>query len=449
MPRSVQNVVFIALVGLGWGLLGPGSKVVVRGRARDVRRDHLGRRARRVGAPRVSLSRWRRVAVAPPRLDAKRWAGVVAAGRRLRARDLGRVHGRRAVHVGRAHLVSDRPLAGDNTALAALVFRTRARPPRSRSRWCSASSASRFSRSRAAPAARRSRRPVMVVWLLSFAVYACLLRVRRHAHERVMTMCAGRHDLDGVVLVPGLRWAKAARSRTRPTRRRSPAGSSARSSLGSTLVAQTAFAAAVRRLGVSAATIGAEYTALAVGVACRWCCTSRGPALTVVGGLVLCARWRPRSFPSAWLGTREARARGRVALPACRAFCTRRSSSTTWPSRSTSTPTRWGSSCWAGRTTIRATRTWRSSGRAGTRTSSWSTIWKSIRRTRSATATSISRSRSKAICRQSIERMRAQGVKIVKEPKKSPERHALDRVRRGPERHSRRAARAARRPPIA
>jgi len=79
--------------------------------------------------------------------------------------------------------------------------------------------------------------------------------------------------------------------------------------IGSTLIAQTTFAAAIRRLGVSIATIGVEYTALAVGVAMSLLMHEAWTALTVVGGLVLCCALGVTFVPLPWLGTREAASR--------------------------------------------------------------------------------------------------------------------------------------------
>jgi drug/metabolite transporter (DMT)-like permease len=58
--------------------------------------------------------------------------------------------------------------------------------------------------------------------------------------------------------------------------------------VGSTLVAPTAYAAAVRRLGVAVATIGSEYFALAVGIAASLVAHEAWNSMTVVAGLVLC-----------------------------------------------------------------------------------------------------------------------------------------------------------------
>jgi drug/metabolite transporter (DMT)-like permease len=54
------------------------------------------------------------------------------------------------------------------------------------------------------------------------------------------------------------------------------------------VIGQTAYAAAVRRLGVALATIGSEYFALAVGVAASLALHERWNPLTVVAGAIFC-----------------------------------------------------------------------------------------------------------------------------------------------------------------
>jgi drug/metabolite transporter (DMT)-like permease len=68
--------------------------------------------------------------------------------------------------------------------------------------------------------------------------------------------------------------------------------------LGSTLVAQPAYAAAVRRLGVALATIGAEYTALAVGIVASLAAREAWTPLTVAGGAILCCALAVTFVPS-------------------------------------------------------------------------------------------------------------------------------------------------------
>jgi hypothetical protein len=78
--------------------------------------------------------------------------------------------------------------------------------------------------------------------------------------------------------------------------------------LGSTLVAQPAFAAAVRRMGVALATIGAEYTALAIGIAASLAAHEAWTPLTIVAGAVLCGALTVTFAPIPWLNTPERRA---------------------------------------------------------------------------------------------------------------------------------------------
>jgi drug/metabolite transporter (DMT)-like permease len=78
--------------------------------------------------------------------------------------------------------------------------------------------------------------------------------------------------------------------------------------LGSTLIAQPAFAAAVRRMGVALATIGAEYTALAVGIVASLAAHEPWTPLTVIAGAVLCAALTVTFAPIPWLKTPERRA---------------------------------------------------------------------------------------------------------------------------------------------
>src|SRR6202043_1269078 len=78
--------------------------------------------------------------------------------------------------------------------------------------------------------------------------------------------------------------------------------------LGSTLVAQPAFAAAVRRLGVALATIGSEYTALAIGIAASLAAHEAWTPLTIVAGAVLCAALTVTFAPIPWLDTPERQA---------------------------------------------------------------------------------------------------------------------------------------------
>ena len=69
----------------------------------------------------------------------------------------------------------------------------------------------------------------------------------------------------------------------------------------------------MRRLGVAIATIGAEYTALAVGVAMSLALHEAWTVLTVVGGLVLCCALAVTFVPIPVASRRGTRERGAVA----------------------------------------------------------------------------------------------------------------------------------------
>jgi drug/metabolite transporter (DMT)-like permease len=68
--------------------------------------------------------------------------------------------------------------------------------------------------------------------------------------------------------------------------------------LGSTVIAQVAYAGAVRRFGVAIATIGAEYTALTVGIVYSLWAKEPWSWLTVVAGLLLVAALAVTFVPS-------------------------------------------------------------------------------------------------------------------------------------------------------
>ncbi len=57
--------------------------------------------------------------------------------------------------------------------------------------------------------------------------------------------------------------------------------------LGATFIGQTAYAVAVRRFGVAIATIGAEYTALTVGITASIVWHEAWSPLTVLAGVIL------------------------------------------------------------------------------------------------------------------------------------------------------------------
>ncbi len=129
----------------------------------------------------------------------------------------------------------------------------------------------------------------MVAWLAAFAAYACLLRAVGPSVSSAMLICLVGTIAMAALLVPGLALGYgAAAGHVIDT----PAIGwwfFGEVILGSTLLAQTAYAAAVRRMGIAVATIGAEYTALAVGVVASLLARESWSPLTALAGLVFCA----------------------------------------------------------------------------------------------------------------------------------------------------------------
>ncbi len=306
MPRALQNAVFIAVTGLGWGLLGPASKFVYAAEPGvfDGVTVSIARAAWVLPIFLFALATaWR---ISPPRLDARRWTAIVAAGL-IFGLLISVVFTVAAQYTSVAHisfLIGLSPVI--NTAAAALAFRTAL----DRRQWIAltlgligvAMLAATHSGARSALLGDG----LMVLWLSAFAAYACLLRVVGARMNGVMTMCLVGTISMSVLLVVGVAAGKGgaiAHAFDTPAIAWWFFGEIA---IGSTVVAQTTFAAAIRRLGVSVATIGVEYTALAVGVAMSRLMHEAWAALTVLGGLVLCAALAVTFVPLPWLGRREA-----------------------------------------------------------------------------------------------------------------------------------------------
>jgi drug/metabolite transporter (DMT)-like permease len=288
LPRAVQNVAFIILVGLGWGLLGPASKIVFAAEP-SVFDGVTVAVARSAWALPVFLlaiaASWR---VSAPKLDGRRWAAVVAAGL-VFGLVITVVFSIAAQHTSVAHisfLIGLSPVT--NTALAALVFRTALDRRAVLALVLGIAGVSLLAASHNANGTALLGDALMVVWLIAFAVYACLLRyVGTRAHPLVLMSMVGAIGM-AALLVPGLLLGYGgAIAHVGDT---APVGGwfFGEVVVGSTLVAPTAYAAAVRRLGVAVATIGAEYSALAVGIVASLAAREAWTPLTVVAGLILC-----------------------------------------------------------------------------------------------------------------------------------------------------------------
>jgi drug/metabolite transporter (DMT)-like permease len=301
VPRSVQNVVFVLVTGLGWGLLGPASKVLYATEP-GVWNGVTVSVARAAWALPIFLfalaPAWR---LSPPRLDGKRWAAVAVAGL-VFGLVVSVVFTIAAQYTSVAHisfLVGLAPVT--NTAVAALVFRTAL----DRRQWTAlalgvigvAMLAATHSGDRSAFLGD----VLMVVWLASFAAYACLLRVIGARMNGVMTMALIGTMSMAALLLPGLALGFGGAIAHATGAPRVAWWFFGEIVVGSTVIAQTTFAAAVRRLGVSVATIGVEYTALAVGVVMSLLFHEAWTPLTVAGGLVLCLALAATFVPIPWL----------------------------------------------------------------------------------------------------------------------------------------------------
>lgn len=284
------DIGLIVLVGVGWGLLAPATKAL------------FGAVPSAFDGPSVAAARgaW---AFAPfvvmlvvtrprpfPRIGARRWAAMAGAGL-LFGCGITEIFTVAAMHTSIAHLsflIGSSPVT--NSAAAALAFRL---PLRGRERAAlalGAAGVALLAVSRAGGSAELSGDLLMLLWLACFAVYAVLLRYAGPGLSSGFVMSAvGTVAMGSILLasapVPGALRGIAHVCDT-------PAAAAwffGEIVLGSTLIAQTAYAGAVRRFGVATATIGAEYTALGVGIAYSLAVHEPWSWLTVAAGVLLVA----------------------------------------------------------------------------------------------------------------------------------------------------------------
>ncbi len=306
--RAVTNLVLIVLIALGWGLLGPGSKVLFAAEPGvfDGFTVAVARAAWCLPIFLIGLGvAWR---LERPQLDARRWLALIGAGV-LFGVAITVLFSVAAQHTSVAHisfLIGLSPVT--NTVAAALAFHTRLH----RRDWTAlvlgVFGVSLLSLTHSSDRSGVFGDLLMLAWLAAFAAYAVALR---YVGARVNTMfliCTIGVVSMGTLLAAGiaLGWTRGIDHVTD-----SPAIAGwffGEIVLGSTLIAQPAFAAAVRRMGVALATIGAEYTALAIGIAASLAAHEAWTPLTVVAGAVLCAALTVTFAPIPWLNTPERRA---------------------------------------------------------------------------------------------------------------------------------------------
>jgi drug/metabolite transporter (DMT)-like permease len=144
---------------------------------------------------------------------------------------------------------------------------------------------------------------LMVFWLLCFAAYSCVLRFVGGRVSTTFVMSTIGTVAMGALLAVGvaLGWGKAiAHVNDTPQIAGWFFGEIV---LGSTLIAQPAYAAAVRRMGIALATIGSEYTALGIGIVASLAAHEPWTPLTVVAGALLCSALAATFVPIPWLVT--------------------------------------------------------------------------------------------------------------------------------------------------
>jgi drug/metabolite transporter (DMT)-like permease len=284
----VQNVVFIVLIGLGWGLLGPASKALFAAEPGtfDGVTVAVARAAWALPVCLVALGiAWR---LAPPRLDARHWVAVVMAGV-LFGPFITVIFSVAAQHTSVAHISFLYGLSpAVNSALAALVFRTGLDRRAVIALVLGCAGVALLAATHSSDKSAFIGDVLMVFWLLAFGVYACFLRFVGVAIKPPVLMALVGTIAMAALLLPGI--ALGYGGAIGHVADSSPVGGwfFGEVLLGSTLIAQPAYAAAVRRLGVALATIGGEYTALAVGVAASLAAHEAWTPLTVLGGVILC-----------------------------------------------------------------------------------------------------------------------------------------------------------------
>ncbi len=289
MPRATVNLILVLAVGFGWGLFAPASKALFAAEpaAFDGMTVALARALWALPLFLLGLGvAWR---LDRPRLDARRWGCVVAAGLvfGLAVSTLFTVA---AQHTSVAHisfLVGISPVT--TSAMAAVVFRTRLDQRAWLALGLGVVGVVLLAVTQRGDASALVGDLLMLGWLAGFGAYACLLRAVGPGISSTTLMCLVGSIASAALVLPGLALGYgtgAAHVADTPAIGWYFFGEVI---LGSTLIAQTAYAAAVRRMGVAPATIGAEYTALAVGVAASLAAREAWSPLTVVAGLIFCA----------------------------------------------------------------------------------------------------------------------------------------------------------------
>jgi drug/metabolite transporter (DMT)-like permease len=299
--RAPINLALVLGVALGWGLLGTASKALFADEPSIF--DGLTVAAARAAwaFPVFAIALlvvWR---IERPQLGLRQWLGLAGGG--LVFGVIGVLFTMAAQHTSVAHLAFFLGISPvTNTAAAAIVFRTGL----ARRDWLALSlgfiGVMLLAISHSNDRAAFFGDALMVGWLIGFAVYGCCLQyVRSSVQSATVIAVIGAISMGATLAFSlALGWGKAI-VHVADTMR--VAGwFFGEVVLGSTLVAQGAYALAVRHMGVALATIGAEYGALAVGIVASLILHESWTVLTVIAGLLFACALAVSFAPLPWLG---------------------------------------------------------------------------------------------------------------------------------------------------
>jgi drug/metabolite transporter (DMT)-like permease len=286
--RDVVAAALVATVGVCWGLLAPASKALFA--AAPASFDGVSVAVARAvwGLPVFALAALVLALRERPRLDLRRWLAIGGAGL-VFGLGITLTFSLAAMHTSIAHisfLIGTSPVT--NSIAAALAFRL---PIGRRERLALALGivgVALLAASHTGGSASLLGDGLMLLWLAGFAVYAVLLRFVGGAVSSTFTMSAVGVVALASVILAALALPGSFRGAGHVLDSPSTAGwFFGEILIGSTFVGQTLYAVAVRRFGVSIATIGAEYTALAVGIVTSVLWHETWSVLTIVAGLLL------------------------------------------------------------------------------------------------------------------------------------------------------------------
>jgi drug/metabolite transporter (DMT)-like permease len=286
--RTLVDAALVVTVGVCWGLLAPATKALFA--AGPASFDGVSVAVARAvwGLPVFALAALFLALRERPRLEPRRWLAIAAAGV-VFGLGITLTFSLAAAHTSIAHisfLIGTSPVT--NSAAAALAFRL---PLGRRERIALALGVvgvALLAASRTGGTATLVGDGLMLLWLAGFSLYAVLLRYVGPRVSSSFTMSAVGVVALAAVMLAALALPGSFRGVGHVLDRPSTAAwFFGEILIGSTFVGQTLYAIAVRRFGVSVATIGAEYTALAVGIAISVLWHEPWSVLTIVAGLIL------------------------------------------------------------------------------------------------------------------------------------------------------------------